>query len=178
MATNEKVESPECSTRACTRCKGNGFKDFKGFTAQDGTVYPDAQHKCHSCGGFGFFAPINLPVLLAEIKGRNGLVSKRPEGRRAYYVWRMARFSGGRDVTLPMTAGYEIAGDPFVKELDQIADQVAKTVYGTDRAAAYRWAPLLTNLSSLPDAMPASAYAGGPVLMDNHKPEEELLELR
>jgi hypothetical protein len=177
MANNSSNEA-SVSTRACTRCKGNGFKEFKGFTALDGTVYPDAQHKCHSCGGSGFFAPINLAALLTEITGRKGLVSKRPEGRRAYYVWRMARFSGGRDVTLPMSAGYEIAGDPFVKELDQIADHVAKTVYGTDRAAAYRWAPLLTNLASIPDGMPASAYAGGPVLMDNDKPEEELLELR
>ena len=66
--------------------------------------------------------------------------------------------------------------DPFLKELDAIADAVAKRVYGTDLAGASRWGSLLGNHTA-PAGLPATAYPGGPVLT-TEKPEEEWLELR
>jgi hypothetical protein len=99
--------------------------------------------------------------------GRKGLRlrSAKPDqgtilGRRAAYVWRWARFHGGADVTMPCTV--DNAGDPWGKDLDVIADRVARHVFGTDMAAAHRWGTALGLTSSAPAGLPASAYAGGP----------------
>ena len=133
---------------------------------------------CPFCDGRGFFHTPDVPFLLQLIKGRKGLRSKRPEGSdRAYYVWRMARFHGGADVTMPMTASLAVAGDPYVPLLDVVADKVAERVYGTSRAGATRWANAL-GMELAPDpTLPASAHPGGPVVTDSNKPDTEQLEL-
>lgn len=150
----------------CGKCDGTG---------ESGAV---SLRPCPFCDGFGFFLPPDVPALLQLIKGRKGLRSKRPEGcDRAYYVWRMARFHGGADVTMPMTASLAVAGDPYIPLLDVVADRVAERVYGTSRAGATRWANAL-GMELVPDpTLPASAHPGGPVVTDNNKPDSELLEL-
>ena len=88
--------------------------------------------------------------------------------RRAYYVWRMARFHGGADVTMPMVADLFCGRDAYRPELDAYADALAKKVYGTNLAAVHRWYNALggnANIKGLPD----SAYSGGPV-HDGNKP--------
>ena len=163
--------------RNCKSCKGSGN------TFQDGTVV--AERACVSCDGRGTFPEIDAPAIIEAIKGRKGLRSKAPDcyganhtvsNIRAYYVWRMARFHGGVDVTMPVVAGIMVNGDPYTKELDALADAVAKRVFGTDLAAAYRWGNLLVGEIAVPDGMPATAYSCGPVLTAE-KPEEEMAEL-
>jgi hypothetical protein len=113
------------------------------------------------------------------IKGRKPgtLRSRRPEPDRAYYVWRMARFHGGADVTMPMTASLAVAGDPYVPYLDVVADKVAEAVYGTARAGSIRWAGAMGYDTVAEPGLPASAYPGGPVVTDGDKPYSEQLEL-
>jgi hypothetical protein len=59
--------------------------------------------------------------------------------RRAYYVWRMARFHGGVDTTIPFTASVRTHADPWVAELDAMADKVAEDQFGSNLQAAARW---------------------------------------
>lgn len=165
--------------RVCTRCQGSGRRHTKGFTALNGDVYPDRTEKCYSCDGKGEFAPLDIPALIGAIKGRNGLRSKRPDSDRAYYVWRMARFHGGADVTMPVCAMTDIDGDPFRPDLDRLADAVAKAAFGNHIAAACRWAPLLgisLDGVAIPRGLPATAYPSGPACLVP-KPEVESLEL-
>lgn len=114
-------------TRTCESCKGTGQHPF-GW-----------RPNCSSCGGSGTFCEPDRDVIWLAIRGRKGLVSKRPKDGRAYYVWRMARFHGGLDTTMPVMASLEIHGDPWRPELDKLADEAAKTFCGTDLAAAKRW---------------------------------------
>ena len=80
------------------------------------------------------------------LKGRKGplksaLGSFPPKGsspeyamfhRRAYYVWRMARFHGGADMTMPVMAGMNASGEPCKETLDKLADTMAREAFGTD----------------------------------------------
>jgi hypothetical protein len=86
-----------------------------------------------------------MTAIVDTIKGRapGTLRSKAPTERRAYYVWRMARFHGGADMCMPMMAQIRCSGDPYLPELDSLADAVAKVAYGSNMRAAQRWAPLL-----------------------------------
>jgi hypothetical protein len=161
--------------RQCPKCHGSGQIFRAGFTYENRT-YPDEMRQCLDCEGRGNFAPIDVVAIHAAIKGRNGLRSKRPENRRAYYVWRMARFHGGADVTMPVIAMMELGDDPFRPELDILADAVARRVYGSDLAAAYRWRGALGGSGDVPDGLPPTSYAGGPVCVDG-KDESELPEL-
>ena len=116
-------------------------------------------------------------AIVAAIRGRGGgLRSKRPDDPVCYYVWRMARFHGGADVTMPVSAVMEIAKHPWIRELDALADRVARRVYGTDLAAAHRWGRALGHIDRDMPGLPASAYPCGPVA-DEHKPIEEAAEL-
>ena len=133
------------------------------------------ERPCRACGQTGSFPPVDVDLILGQIKGRVGLRSRRPESDRAYYVWRMARFHGGVDVTMPIVAITFSHGDPFKKELDEMADAVAKSVYGTTMAAAARWGALLVGGFNAPKGLPATAYEGGPVTTAP-KPEIEALE--
>jgi hypothetical protein len=82
---------------------------------------------------------------------------------------------------MPMQATFEVTGDPYVPFLDVVAEEVAQAVYGTDMAGSLRWAHAMGHEVS--DAylagqiIPASAHPGGPVVLDNHKPDTEQLEL-
>ena len=159
----------------CKSCKGSGKHVSPAFTSVCGHAYPERISTCCACKGEGIFLPVDADTILAQIKGRAGLRTKRPESNRAYYVWRMARFHGGVDVTMPVVAMTVNDGDPFKPELDALSDVVAKTVYGTSMAAAYRWAPLLVSGIVPPKGLPATAYACGPVATQE-KPEIEALE--
>ena len=164
------------NTRPCKSCNGKGSVFHKGFTSLEGKVYPDTTRRCFACEGTGQFAKPDFRAILSAIKGRKGLCSKRPKDRRAYYVWRMTRFHGGADVTMPVGASMEVHGDPYVAELDRLVDLVAKRVFGTDLAAAHRWGRALGIVDRDMPGLPGSAYAGGPVA-DGDKPLEEILEL-
>ena len=177
----------------CTKCKGTGTRFSKGFTADSGKVYPDRTLNCSYCFGRGSFPAVDITAIIDAVmagKGEKRRFRKAwPEKfnvwrnqdstiRRAYYIWRLARFHGGADVTLPMTAMDVIGGDPHHKVLDAMADQVAKRVFGTDRAAAHRWGLAMGVTNTHTPGLPASAYPGGPVLTSGEKPEFELLELK
>lgn len=156
-------------SRNCGRCKGAGFNvtpaqeefSYTDSTTGRTTHYaatPEKTQKCTYCDGRGDFPSIDIDMLLTAIKGRKGLRSAAPKPRdgsrgygdlhdhRAYYVWRLARFHGGEDVTMPMTVTMLIHHDPFQKELDAIADRVAKAAFGTDLAAAHRWGRALGHI--------------------------------
>ena len=152
------------TTRPCTKCKGTG----KGSS-----MYP----KCVFCKGIGTFEEPNIEEILKAIKGRKGLRSARPKDNRAYYVWRLARFHGGADVTMPITAMFDNEGDPYLKKLDELADAIAKRVFGTDMAAAHRWGRSLGYVQEDVPGLPDSAYPGGRVA-DEDKPAEEAEELK
>jgi len=127
--------------RNCTRCNGNGKCDFFGKIKD-----------CNACGGTGTFPDLDEGIirgLIMATQGKNkgklraSMVSPlRNDGvtkARAYYVWRLARFHGGVDVTMPMAAGWCIMGDPYHQELEALSDKVAKENFGTNMAAALRW---------------------------------------
>ena len=153
------------AARPCAACRGAGTQTLFG-----------GPRECHACQGTRTFHPPDQRELLAAVTGRNGLRSKRPADTRAYYVWRMARFHGGADVTLPMAASMDVRGDPFREELDLIAEAAAKRFFGTDLAGAHRWGRALGALDRDMPGLPASAYEHGPVA-DRDKPEEEDAEL-
>jgi hypothetical protein len=171
-------ESPAVQTRNCTSCKD-----------RPGLSYPLAgfpDRPCSSCKGQVAIPEPDMHAIITAIKGRKGLRSKAPSycGKdytlanvRAYYVWRLARFHGGEDVTMPIVATTLASGDPWIKELDALADAVAKRAFRTNMAAVYRWRGALGYSGAAPEGLPASAYPGGPVLLDNNKPEDEILEL-
>jgi hypothetical protein len=166
--TNEAT----ATTRICPRCNGTRKVYFSAI----GDI-PASEYPCHNCEEKGHFLPVDVSSILSEIQGRKGLRSSRPESRRAYYVWRLARFHGGADVTMPVTAMSFCGKDPFIKELDHMADCVARAAFGTDRAAAARWGGLLgLTQKSPPSGLPETAYECGPVCTVE-KPEEEFLEL-
>jgi len=145
----------ENDKRECKRCKGTTNIHSPGFTSVEGKVYPDTDTPCRYCQN-GYYPPIDLNALVGIImatKGKNkgklratmtsALGSYDIAASRAYYVWRLARFHGGKDMTMPVMADMGVRNDPFKKELDLLADAVAKATFGTDLAAALRWKGLL-----------------------------------
>ena len=139
--------------RACERCKGTGEVFYKGFTAVEGCVYPDETKPCYACKGAKVYSAPDMNAIVQMIratKGKNkGKLKSSWQGSdhyrdhavaRAYYVWRLARFHGGKDMTMPCTADAVLRSDPFKKELDALADEVAKVSFGTDLAGTARWA--------------------------------------
>ena len=161
----------------CTRCEGTTVLTYPSM--------PDiAPRPCPFCDGRGHFHLVDVQFLIDRIKGRKPgtLRSKRPDDDRAWYVWRMARFHGGADVTLPMTAAFAVTGDPYVPYLDLVAEKVAQQVYGSYRAGTIRWAQAMGHEvgDSYLDGsaiVPPSAMPGGPVVLDGNKPYCEQLEL-
>jgi hypothetical protein len=163
--TLEQLHAAE--TLPCTKCEGTG------------NSRSNASRPCPYCDGRGRFHRPDVTFLIDQIKGRKPgtLRSKRPDQDRAYYVWRMARFHGGADTCLPMTASFAVTGDPYVPYLDVVADKVAKAVYRTSLAGSMRWAGAL-GYGVVPEpGLPPSAMPGGPVVTDTHKPYAEQLEL-
>lgn len=136
------------SNLPCTRCAGSK-------TVPE-ILDPSKCRPCPSCNGRGDFEPIDLQDLLGRIvatRGKNkgslraAMVSPLPRdgmlAARAYYVWRLARFHGGVDTTMPVMADIAVRGDPFKSKLDAIADAVAKRALGTNNAAAMVWGAAL-----------------------------------
>jgi len=174
------------SPRPCTRCAGAGVTHSQ-WSKDHGHEGP-AGKRCYKCEGRGRFPALDVAAVLAEVFTKRGAKKRFRKSytsppdwsdttrARAYYVWRIARFHGGADVTMPMTAETIIDGDPFRPELEAIAEVVARLVFGTDMAAAYRWSGVLRGEVEIPAGLPATAYPCGPVA-DALKPEFELLEL-
>ncbi len=102
--------------RPCVLCKGSGKRN---------------EQTCPSCEGAGWFEPPAVSEILSEIFGKRGLRSKRPENLRSYYVWRLARFNSGKDMTLPLVASLSVSGDPFQPELDRLAEEATRRVRAT-----------------------------------------------
>jgi hypothetical protein len=147
----------------CKRCNGMGKVKSYRFTAtttttsSDGSVvvgptveYPEHYDPCYGCNGSGTFPEVDVAALRDAImasKGKNkgklraSMVSPREgiEAKRAYYVWRLARFHGGADVTMPVMAGMLVRHDPYQPLLDSLSEVVAKQAFGTDLAAARVW---------------------------------------
>jgi hypothetical protein len=128
--------------RNCPRCKGAGEVEdhFKG-----------GMRECLNCKGARTYTGFDVTALVSAIcatKGKNkgkirasmtSTFSGDQNARRAYYVWRLARFHGGADVTQPMMADLALGSDPFKPELDQLADIVAKEQFGSNMRAALVW---------------------------------------
>ena len=164
-------------------CKGcNGQKQIENLSGGYRIYY--------ACNGEGYFPKPDYKQILIDITGTKGktkgTLRKSPpfgarernniRAKRAYYVWRLARFHGGADVTMPMNAEFDIAGDPYADELDKFSGLVAEKVFGSQMAAAYRWGSVLGYVKNVPSGQPNSAYEGGRVA-DNNKPLEELAEM-
>jgi hypothetical protein len=181
------------SPAPCTSCKGLGSRTSPGFRSQAGHYYPERTDPCHACMGAGHFPGIDIPAIVELVMTGKGdkrrfrkswpsrmspWGNKNVTERRAYFIWRLARFHGGADVTMPMTAMDATAGDPFKTALDALSDVVAKKVFGSDMAAAHRWGSVLGfSRGPTPEGLPASAYVGGPVVTEGIKPVFEALEL-
>jgi len=137
--------------RSCLRCKGEGTVFHAGFT-YEGKVYPDENKVCPCCKGNKVFWEPDYQAIKKAIISSKGVSKGKLKSSwagtkhygdqgmaRAYYVWRLARFHGGADPKMPMTADLVLRADPFKPELDRMADEVAKESFGTDMAAAFRW---------------------------------------
>lgn len=174
---NDQTQSvPE--VRDCTRCEGKGTTFHQGFTYGEKT-YPDETKVCSRCKGAKTFTAPDYKVIFEMVTTGRGMADGKRKvrasadkkwnhyndmnGARAYYVWRLARFHGGKDVTMPMMAGIAIGGDPFVAELDKLSELIAKRVFGTDMAGASRWGVLLGSVqpNQVPAGLPETAYEGG-----------------
>lgn len=171
------------SAAPCLRCHGTGMVP--------GILDGDKPRRCSRCpDASGLFQVPDLPAILMSLTTIRGATPGKRRFRascprevrdndpRAYYVWRMARFHGGQDVTMPVWAGIVTVGDPFLDVLDRAAEALAKIVFGTNNAAALRWYNALGGNLPVPDDMPASAHSGGPVVLDNNKIAEEDLEMK
>lgn len=135
---NEK----QLESRPCERCKG--AKEVEDFRR--------GMKECVACSGTGSFPEVDkLDIMLRIIasKGKNkgklkvsmtsAMHKDGVEANRAYYVWRLARFHGGVDMSQPIMADMGVWGDPYKPELDKIADEVAKKYFGSNMKAAIRW---------------------------------------
>lgn len=157
----------------CAHCKGEGKTFHAAFVAPSGRRYNARYDVCYKCD-----AP-DVKAIVAVIfsKRKEGaLVSRRPKEDRPYYVWRMVRFHTGADVTLPMAASLGVSGDPYKDQLDAIAELIAQKMTGRSSSGRARWRSALRGEE--PEAgLAASAYPGGPVILDSDKPQSEQLEL-
>ena len=158
------------SNTSCERCNGTG-KVFNKYHNKD--------IDCPSCQGLGYFeaysdgleqaicgqiiatrgknkgklkASYASPVWADFCQGKLPSIEDKVEMQRrcrAYYVWRMARFHGGVDMTMPMLAGLVVRGDPLLAKtlaespLDLLADRFAKESFGSNMRAAKAWLNVL-----------------------------------
>jgi hypothetical protein len=163
----------------CKKCQGSGHNLSKGFTVteDDGTVksWPSVWKTCYQCDGVGYYHAPDLFQLVNAVKGRKAgtLRSKRPDNAREYYVWRLARFHGGKDMCLPMGAEMEVGGDPYKEILDELSKIVAQRIFGSGNVGTARWHQAIHgshNFSDVPSDL------GMLPVYDSDKPVEELLE--
>ncbi len=168
----------------CGRCKGTGID--KGYTFES---YSRPDRPCYICEGtktLPGFDPLPLAKGCFVIdkktdqpkRWKRSAPSKMQhrksgtDAARVYYLWRMARFHGGADVTMPMEAMTVTSGDPCVPLLDVLAESLARAIYGSDRAAAYRWGRLLKD-ASLPEYPPGVALSASSHMPAILEPEED-----
>ena len=165
-------------TRRCRRCTATpGRYVTEAFTGSStGTRYPETSQPCFCCNGTPDMPRPDFKALVIQCRGRKGLKSSRPQGREAYYLWRMARFHGGADVTMPMGAMTDMRDHPWLPEFDTLADLIAKRAFGTTMAAAHRWGMALGYVRNPVLGLPDSAYPCGRVA-DGNKPLEEMAEM-
>jgi hypothetical protein len=173
-------QSISCA-RACKGCCGSGRYRREGFVSSyDGVLVPAVDRPCSSCDGKGSFMPPDEETIFTAIKGRKGLKSKKPEGNREWYVWRMARFWSGLDVTMPICAMGAVSDDPFKDELTKFSEHAAVRFVGNSVAAVNRWGRLFGLVdpnAPQPAGLAATAYECGPVLHGVQKPDCEMGEL-
>lgn len=164
--------------RACTGCNGAGYKLKDGFSyvTENGEhrSHPTRWEVCYCCDGAGWFHAPRPSNLIQQVKGSKPrtLRSKRPDDARPYFVWRLARFHGGKDVCLPMGAETDIAGDHYRDVLDELAELIAKAYFGSGNVGAARWQQAMYGSHSFDDL---PAHLDGPA-HDGCKPPEEILE--
>jgi len=98
------------------------------------------------------FAPEHKALILNKIHTRKGTLKKSlpsdSTSPRAYYVWRMTRFHGGADMTMPMWASLIMRkeSEDIMKQLNLMVDELAIKHFGSDKRAAYRWGRALGHL--------------------------------
>lgn len=166
-------------TRSCNECKGQGVKIFPAFRGTNGVLYAERRYPCRTCNETGACLLPDFLAIAKRIKGRKKgtLRSARPEdNNRAYFVWRMARFYGGADVTMPINASLLLGKDSYKDELEVFAMVIAKQVFGNNIAGPHRWAKVFRNDVKTIEGLPSSAYEGGRVA-DENKPIFEAAEL-
>lgn len=178
----------QIATRECKGCKGTKvYESYKG---------PET---CPYCKGTGQYAEPDYQSILDALiatKGKNkGKVRVSPpkyeykdsQSMRVYHVWRMWRFDTGQDVTMPITTMTNVRHDPWARELEQMAEMLAKKTHGTRvSAGALRWGPLLgacpeDAAQKLQDAghiIPQAAFPCGPVADEHKDLPAEACELR
>ena len=128
--------------RNCTRCNGEGTTIRKGF--YEGKHVKGGKYVCRSCKGARQFAPPHEEIIREIIVSclTRKLRSVFPSGdynrftdinaARAYYVWRLARWNGGVDKSIPAFADIALQGEPFRYELNAIGEKLAREFFGTD----------------------------------------------
>ena len=134
---SRRKETKTMETKYCTKCKGQRREDRICPFCMGERLFPKPEN-----------AEIFIRLFAQRGRGhgkfrvtppkRGGLV-----GKRAYYVWRTARWHGGADNSVPVTAMFLIEGDPYTKELDAMADKMAELVFGSSTAQAERWKGLI-----------------------------------
>jgi len=139
--TNEILTARFGATIDCPACQGTGTYRIVG------TTYAAP---CSGCAASGSqTAPDETCIRAAIFTAKRGAYRLRasfPRHRgdaRSYYVWRLARFHGGADVTLPVMADLGVRHDAFKADLDRMADDVAREAFGDNMRAARRWGQAL-----------------------------------
>jgi hypothetical protein len=153
----------------CTICAGKGHTmrhiflkfsvtgpDYQGNTVQAGEYgyTPDERpDPCVWCKSRGTFPALDEPAMLAILdactvskgKTKGRIKASRPkhgitvEAKRAYYVWRLARFHGGVDCTLPMMADLDVRGDGERPKLEALSRLLAAKAFGSADIGTDRW---------------------------------------
>lgn len=136
------------SRHRCPNCKGRGYVErFTGRRAS-----------CRICTGTGRVEidvdRIRQAVLSTQGPNR-GKIRVADNGMfdvyGARYVWRLARFHGGEDTSMPVMAYYHIGcgglrskeSDEVLAVLDPLVRELAREHFGTDLAAAAAWSGVL-----------------------------------
>lgn len=190
---NEILNGKVPETKPCKRCNGTGTdQSVWHYNANEPDKSRFGPGPCKECNQTGKIAKPDFNAIYAAVtkttkENKTALRKSKPalknefanlsEGR-IYFVWRIIRFHGGVDVTMPMNAEMAIHYDPYHDELDQFASALAKIFLGTDMAAAYRWMNALGHNIPVPNNQPETAFSCGPVVTDNNKPPMEQLELK
>lgn len=144
MDINNMVKDKLAEKMNCTRCKGVGkVPSLAAIMKEEGKE--NELRECYNCKGVGTFDRPDFDAIFDRIvttrKGKRSIRSTKPKDAddRTYYVWRLARFHGGIDVTLPVMATMGLNGDPYESALDEFASVMAKQFYGSDIVGAMRW---------------------------------------